>query len=256
MLVGLFLVWLTGWTWLDPVVGLGVAVNILWTGFSLLRRSFDGLMDHALPEPEQQALRGAIQALLGPEMAFHALRTRQAGSRRVRRLSPARAGPFHGPPRPCPGQPGRGRRTGHSAQRRGDRAHRTHRRASRLERQRAVAIGTIACVRTLGLVRDINRCVRAAGHAFRTGLSDRRNVDRSGSVVRRGGKVVSSTEWPIHPSARRPMRRAIWRFAVCSPSRRHGVWPRPARRTIRRRSILFAVSAAPARSTCACQTGR
>jgi cation diffusion facilitator family transporter len=82
VLVGLSLVWLTGYTWLDPVVGIGVALNILWTGFSLLRRSFDGLMDHALPEAEQQALRNAIQALLGPEMAFHALRTRQAGSRR------------------------------------------------------------------------------------------------------------------------------------------------------------------------------
>jgi cation diffusion facilitator family transporter len=82
VVLGLFLVWLTGWGWLDPVIGLAVAVNILWTGAQLLRRSFDGLMDHALPEAEQQAVRNAIQALLGPEMAFHALRTRQAGSRR------------------------------------------------------------------------------------------------------------------------------------------------------------------------------
>ncbi len=79
---GLLLVWLTGWAWLDPVIGLAVAAGILWTGSYLLRRSFDGLMDHALPETEQQAVRSAIRAVLGPEMTFHALRTRQGGSRK------------------------------------------------------------------------------------------------------------------------------------------------------------------------------
>jgi cation diffusion facilitator family transporter len=79
---GLGLVWLTGWDWLDPIVGLGVAANILWTGSHLLRRSFDGLMDHALPEAEQHAVRAAIQKVLGSNMAFHALRTRQAGARK------------------------------------------------------------------------------------------------------------------------------------------------------------------------------
>jgi cation diffusion facilitator family transporter len=82
VLAALGLVWLTGWNVLDPIVALLVAVNILWTAWGLLRRSFNGLMDHALPEEEQHAVRSAIQGRLGSEMTFHALRTRQAGTRR------------------------------------------------------------------------------------------------------------------------------------------------------------------------------
>ncbi len=82
VLVGLGLVWATGRHWLDPVIALVVAANILWTGVDLVRRSFNGLMDHALPAAEQARARAAIEAHLGPHMAYHALRTRQAGSRR------------------------------------------------------------------------------------------------------------------------------------------------------------------------------
>jgi cation diffusion facilitator family transporter len=82
VVAGLVLVWLTGVEKLDPVMGLLVTVNIVWTGFDLVRRSFNGLMDHALPEAEQEAVRRAIEARLGPGMDYHALRTRQAGARR------------------------------------------------------------------------------------------------------------------------------------------------------------------------------
>jgi cation diffusion facilitator family transporter len=82
VLAGLGLVWLTGLYVLDPLIALAVSVNILWTGFRLIRRSFDGLMDHALPAEEQAAVRSAIERRLGPNMTYHALRTRQAGRRR------------------------------------------------------------------------------------------------------------------------------------------------------------------------------
>lgn len=82
VLLGLGLVWLTGWVWLDPVVALVVAANIVWTAWDLIARSFNGLMDHALPEEEQQAVRSAIEVLLQPGLHFHALRTRQAGARK------------------------------------------------------------------------------------------------------------------------------------------------------------------------------
>lgn len=82
VLVGLGLVALTGWAALDPLVALLVAANILWTAFDLMRRSFNGLMDHALPAAELEAIREAIRARLGPNMDYHALRTRQAGTRR------------------------------------------------------------------------------------------------------------------------------------------------------------------------------
>ncbi len=82
VLVGMGLVWLTGLLWVDPVVGLLVAINITWTGFGLIHKSFDGLMDRSLPQPEQDAVRAAIESKLGPDMDYHALRTRRAGSRR------------------------------------------------------------------------------------------------------------------------------------------------------------------------------
>src|SRR5207244_1780681 len=52
VVVGLGLVRLTGLQALDPVIALLVALNILWTGFDLVRISFNGLMDHALSAPE------------------------------------------------------------------------------------------------------------------------------------------------------------------------------------------------------------
>jgi cation diffusion facilitator family transporter len=50
---GLVVVTATGWLLLDPIMALLVAVNIVWTGINLVRRSVDGLMDVALPRPEQ-----------------------------------------------------------------------------------------------------------------------------------------------------------------------------------------------------------
>jgi cation diffusion facilitator family transporter len=82
VLLALGLVHWTGWSLFDPIVALVVVGNILWTGGVLVRRSFDGLMDHAVPEAEQDAVRDVIEAHLGPDMDYHALRTRQAGSRR------------------------------------------------------------------------------------------------------------------------------------------------------------------------------
>ncbi len=82
VLAGLGMVWLTDILLLDPIIALVVAANILWTGFDLMRRSFNGLMDHALPEEEQAAVRSAIERNLRPNMDYHALRTRQAGRRR------------------------------------------------------------------------------------------------------------------------------------------------------------------------------
>lgn len=88
VLIGLGLVWLSGritgrqLVWIDPLIALLMAGNITWTGISLLWRSFNGLMDHALPPAEQAIVRQAIEAQLSPEMTYHALRTRQAGSGR------------------------------------------------------------------------------------------------------------------------------------------------------------------------------
>jgi cation diffusion facilitator family transporter len=70
------------WAILDPIMAVAVAVHILFTGFGLMRRSADGLMDAALPDDEVRAAEQAIAAHLPPEASWHALRTRKAGSRR------------------------------------------------------------------------------------------------------------------------------------------------------------------------------
>jgi cation diffusion facilitator family transporter len=82
VILGLSMVSLTGVQALDPIVAILIALSFAWTGYDLVKRSFNGLMDHALPVEEQEAVRKAIAARLEPGMTFHALRTRQAGSQR------------------------------------------------------------------------------------------------------------------------------------------------------------------------------
>lgn len=82
VVLSLLLVPLTGLTWLDPVVAILVALNILGTGWQLLRETGSGLMDRSLPEAEQQVLEDLLASRSTPELRFHALRTRVAGSRR------------------------------------------------------------------------------------------------------------------------------------------------------------------------------
>jgi cation diffusion facilitator family transporter len=82
IVAGLILVMLTDWQWLDPALALLVGLNILRTGFVLVRRSFDGLMDRAWPMAEQESFRAALKSLLPAKATFHLLRTRQAGRRR------------------------------------------------------------------------------------------------------------------------------------------------------------------------------
>ena len=81
VIVGVGLVWLTGWLWLDPVIALLVALNILWTGWQLLQRSAAGLMDVSIPEEELQAIETILDDYRKHGLKFHALRTRQAGTR-------------------------------------------------------------------------------------------------------------------------------------------------------------------------------
>ena len=79
---GLIVVAISGWTVLDPIVALLVAVNIIWTAIDLLRRSVNGLMDAALPDAEQQIIMSVMAQYRTKQVNFHALRTRQAASRR------------------------------------------------------------------------------------------------------------------------------------------------------------------------------
>lgn len=81
VMVGVGLVWLTGWLWLDPAIALLVAANIVWTGWQLLRRSAEGLMDKSIPQEQIKAIEDVLEGYRKQGLDFHALRTRQAGTR-------------------------------------------------------------------------------------------------------------------------------------------------------------------------------
>jgi len=72
----------TGWNILDPLVAIAVALNIVWTGVQLVRRSVSGLMDEALPASDQQKIKNVMDKYHEKGVDFHALRTRQAAARR------------------------------------------------------------------------------------------------------------------------------------------------------------------------------
>lgn len=79
---GLVVVAATGWLLLDSIMAILVALNIIRTGINLVRRSVDGLMDVALPKPEQIIVETVMEKYRAKNVDFHALRTRQAASRR------------------------------------------------------------------------------------------------------------------------------------------------------------------------------
>ena len=82
VVVGVGAVAMTGLPWLDPVIALAVALNIIVTGYLLVRRSAHGLMDAALPDADQTAIRAVLERYREDGIDYHALRTRQAGARR------------------------------------------------------------------------------------------------------------------------------------------------------------------------------
>lgn len=82
VVVGIGLVALTGWLWLDPAVAIGVALNILREGVHLMWRSAEGLMDRAL-EPEVMAeIEKTLAQFKHPTIRFDHVSSRRSGKRR------------------------------------------------------------------------------------------------------------------------------------------------------------------------------
>lgn len=81
VLVGVLLVGLTGWLWLDPVIAILVGLNILWTGWRLVMESSSGLMDESLPKETNRRLKKILADHTSDQIAFHAFRTRVSGAR-------------------------------------------------------------------------------------------------------------------------------------------------------------------------------
>ena len=82
VVVGLLAVMATGWLWLDGVIAIAVALNILREGGSLVWRSTEGLMDRAV-EPEVQAdIEKTLEEFRHQSIRFDHVYTRRAGQRR------------------------------------------------------------------------------------------------------------------------------------------------------------------------------
>jgi cation diffusion facilitator family transporter len=82
VVLGIVTVQLTGWLVLDPLIGLLVAANIVWTGVRLLRDTASGLLDRALPPEDQEKISKILSRYEERDVRFHALRTRASGQRR------------------------------------------------------------------------------------------------------------------------------------------------------------------------------
>jgi cation diffusion facilitator family transporter len=82
VLAGVGLVKLSGWAWLDPLVGLAVAAVIARIGARLIFRSGGDLLDFALPSEEQRKVIEVLERPREKALNIHALRTRKAGNQR------------------------------------------------------------------------------------------------------------------------------------------------------------------------------
>jgi cation diffusion facilitator family transporter len=82
VVVGLLAVRFTGLLWLDPVIALLVAGNILREGWSLARRSADGLMDRALEPEAREQIEEVLAGFAHQTIRFDHVVTRRAGQRR------------------------------------------------------------------------------------------------------------------------------------------------------------------------------
>ena len=82
VLVGIGLVKLSGWLILDGIVAIGVALNILWAGYQLIRRSAMGLLDAGIPEADHIKLVKTLELLKLQDIEYHSLLTRQSGQRK------------------------------------------------------------------------------------------------------------------------------------------------------------------------------
>lgn len=81
ILLALGLVAATGIARLDPIVAILVALHILREGATIVRKAGMGLLDTALGKEDREQLVAVLDGFASEGIAWHALRTREAGSR-------------------------------------------------------------------------------------------------------------------------------------------------------------------------------
>jgi cation diffusion facilitator family transporter len=79
VIVGLVAAVATGWTVLDPLLAIAVAINILYQGWRVIGSSVQGLMDVSVDAEQSMRIRDVISANAGGALEVHDLKTRIAG---------------------------------------------------------------------------------------------------------------------------------------------------------------------------------
>jgi cation diffusion facilitator family transporter len=82
VIAGILLVKFTGILILDPIIAILVALNIVYTGYRLISRSTNGLMDASISETEIDQVKKYLDSLKEKDITYHSLMTRQAGQRK------------------------------------------------------------------------------------------------------------------------------------------------------------------------------
>ncbi len=83
VLVGLLLIYFTGWTIVDPIISIAVSLYILGSALSVGRESIDVLMDRRLPPEVDEQIAEIVRRFRGEGvLGFHDLRTRRSGSQK------------------------------------------------------------------------------------------------------------------------------------------------------------------------------
>jgi cation diffusion facilitator family transporter len=81
VIIGLFIVYLTGWLWADPLIAIAVGIHVAWEGYKLIKESLRGLMDKADPEIIQLATTRLESARANEWIDLHGLRCWRSGAR-------------------------------------------------------------------------------------------------------------------------------------------------------------------------------
>lgn len=82
VVVGLLAVRFTRIQLLDPIVAIAIALIIMYTAYTMTKKSFGGLVDERLPVAEEQVITRCITEHTSELIGFHKLRTRKAGAQR------------------------------------------------------------------------------------------------------------------------------------------------------------------------------
>jgi cation diffusion facilitator family transporter len=83
ILIALMIVWATGWTAADPIAAILVSVGIVYTGYTLIKKSVLGLMDTSIEVEDMDLISDILNDYKSKlEIDFHALRSRRSGQKK------------------------------------------------------------------------------------------------------------------------------------------------------------------------------